>query len=657
MIHPSNPPFVVRTSERGDTRVSRTFTERMGLTGDDLAQRPFLDWIHPDDHAAARPVLEAGHGRFVARHRTADDAWCSFEWRVKGDAAGLHVLGQLHDDEPAELPDPSGPPASEQESLGRMLERMARVVESKNPGMRCSILLVDKSGSRVTVGAGPSLPAEYNAAVEGLQIGPRVGSCGTAAYWNVPVVVEDIARDPLWGELRETAALAGVAACWSQPVRSASGDVLGAMALYDDKPGAPAAHQMAGLEIAARMVGLAIERERLEAKLRESAKVEAVGVLAGGLAHDFNNLLAVVLGNAELAMMDLDEDSARFGNLQKIVSATDSATALCNQMLAYAGRGVRSIETVDCSYVIEDLSDLLRVIVPKKVSLTYRLAEDLGVVGDRSQLRQVFMNLITNAAEAIGDAAGNISVRTQKRTLTEQDIARSGAHELVPGDHVEIEVVDDGCGMTPATQAKIFDPFFSTKGEGRGLGLAALTGIVKSHEGALLLESQPGAGTKFTVLLPWVPLAHESNGVDVRGEAAPERRILVVDDEPGVAEVVSGMLRSEGMQVVVAHSGVRAIEIFRREVDAIDCVLLDLSMPELGGEEVFEELRKIRADVPVVLSSGFTEQEVLDRFQGVGLTGVVQKPARRAILVSRICEAIGSGAVHRGRAEQTDAGR
>ena len=638
-----NLPMILRSAGSGGLlRVNRTFTERLGLTGEQLEAEPLSTWIHPEDREALVQCLEREEGRARARHRTASGDWVPFDWRVKPHHGGAVALGLFHQELEAASSTPANKTSSERSSMGRTLDAMALIVEAKNPGMKCSILLTDPGREYITGGAGPSLPPEYNQAVEGLRIGPAVGSCGTATFWNEPVVVENIAEDPLWQDLRGAAGLAGVGACWSHPITATEGDVLGAMALYSPEPRVPTQHEMDGLEIAARMVGLAVERESLEEQLRQAMKMEALGVLAGGIAHDFNNLLAAIMGNAELALTTLPGTAEQGPMLRGIVTASVSASELCNQMLAYAGRGALSVETLECNGLIQELGGLLQVALSKKAELVYDLCEEpLGARADRSQLRQVILNLITNAAEAIGNREGRIVLATSARTLGREELELHGSDsELEPGDYVILRVSDTGPGMSPATQAAIFDPFYTTKSAGRGLGLAAVQGIVRGHQGAITLESTPGVGTTFTVLLPRVPVPHDD--APRAPEPGPETegsRILVVDDDPEVREVLRRILESAKYRVLEASDGQEAIEVFRRDADSIDCVLLDLSMPKLDGEETFHELRKIREDARVVLSSGFTEQEMLDRFNGFGLAGVVQKPTPMPVLLAKIAEA------------------
>jgi len=630
------------TSGKG-IRINGEFEARLGFRWDELAELPLLHWIHPEDRDALSMLINTGEGHIRARHRDSDGAWVCFDWKVKtnaGEVVALGLAAEAEDGEELGSVDRRTTPGT---TLKATLTAMVEIVESKNPGLRCSILLLDEERTNVSVGAGPSLPAEYNAAVEGLQIGPRVGSCGTAAYWNVPVVVENIFEDPLWTDLREAAKLAGVAACWSQPITTMSGEVLGAMALYNDEPRAPEKHHMDGLEIAARMVGLAIERDRLEDQLRQAAKLEALGVLAGGIAHDFNNLLAAILGNAELAATTLDENARANVMLGEIITASVNATELCSQMLAYAGRSTPSTEPIDCNEVVRELGGLLKVALSKKAQLIYELSSaPSGVLGDKSQLRQVIMNLITNASDAIGNHEGQIVIRTSVQELDQDELKqRHPEAKLSPGTYVYLTVTDTGKGMNGATKARIFDPFFSTKTSGRGLGLAAVQGIVRGHEGAIGLESEEGGGTVFSVLLPFEELPHESvsNHEDTKSEAQGAR-ILVVDDEAQIRAVVGSILERAGYEILLAGDGVEALEIFRRESDSIDCVLLDLSMPKLDGDEVFAQLREIRGDVRVILSSGFAEQEILNRFKDAGLAGVIQKPARMNVLLAKVGEAL-----------------
>lgn len=637
-------PLILRANgAESFLRLDPKFTEVVGFTADEITAQPMLDWIHPEDRSSLESILNIAGGRVTARHRTKSGQWLAFDWQTKPHADGYAILGKANDIQ-TEIEPAVGNPSSSHSTMSETLATMARIVEARNPDMLCSILLMDPDGEFVSVGAGPSFPQEYNDAVEGLIIGPTVGSCGTAAFWNVPVVVVDIALDPLWRNLRDAAAIAGVRACWSVPILAADGKVLGAMALYSRTPATPTENQMHGLEIAARMVGLAIERDRLEAQLRQAAKMEAIGVLAGGVAHDFNNLLAVVLGNAELALDTLGPNSTSTKLLEDITSATHSAMELCHQMLAYAGKGAMSAEVHDFNSLVKDLSELLQVVMSKKATLSYELeAGPLGVLGDGAQLGQVIMNLITNASEAIGDETGRVIVSTSTHVYAADDPAlRRADSQLEPGEYVRLRVSDTGIGMNEKTRARIFDPFFSTKTAGRGLGLAAVHGIVVNHNGIIALDSVPGDGSMFTVLFPRMPLVAGSitPTVSPRDDSVGAQ-ILVVDDEPLVRRIMTRILEFAGYSVILANDGQEAVDVYREKADSIDCVLLDLSMPRLSGIEAYAEIRKIRENARVILSSGFAEQDIMTQVGCQGLVGAVQKPVHMDDLLGKIAEALG----------------
>ncbi|MBT7691964.1 MAG: response regulator [Gemmatimonadales bacterium] len=549
---------------------------------------------------------------------------------------------------------------TDQGTVSDTLETIALIVEEQNKGFKCSVLLLDKPGLIVAGGGGPSLPKAYNAAVEGLAIGPYVGSCGTASYWNVPVIVDDIQNDFLWRDLAALAKESGVASCWSHPFSSRSGRVLGALALYSPEPMAPTAEQLSRLRAAARLTGLAVERARaeealrasevearkqrareaeLEEQLRRAAKLEALGVLAGGVAHDFNNLLATMQGNAELAMKYLPEESEPIEMLLQIVKACNRASGLTKQMLAYAGRGKRTSAKVEINRLLTDMGGLLEVALSKKAKLEYALSPDLlYAFADQSQLEQVAMNLVTNAAEALGDKEGTIRISTESCTYDASALAKlGGEQDLEPGEYVRVKVSDTGEGMGPETQERIFDPFFTTKFTGRGLGLAAVTGIVNGHSGVISLESELGVGTTFTVLLPRKEAPDvktaDSNAATPSGA---RKKILVVDDEADLRQLFGRTLRLEGFDALMASNGQEALDLIRESPSAIDCVLLDVSMPQLDGEETYRELRALREDLPVIVISGHPEDEVLERFKGSSLLGVLPKPVKLDHLIATI---------------------
>lgn len=390
------------------------------------------------------------------------------------------------------------------------------------------------------------------------------------------------------------------------------------------------------------------ERVELEEQVRHTQKLESLGVLAGGIAHDFNNLLVGILGNADLALLDLPKDAAHRDCLNEIVTASQRAAELCKQMLAYSGRGKFVVESVHLSSMIEDLSKLLELSISKTIDLKFDFQNGLPLVeADISQLRQVAINLVLNASEAIGDRAGQVTISTSSIHCDRaflNEIYIDG--DLPEGTYVCLEVTDSGSGMDERTQARIFDPFFSTKFTGRGLGLAAVLGIVRGHNGAIRVESNPESGSTFQVLLPSaVPEAVTADGatIDASSQWAKPGQVLVIDDEEIVRSLATRMLELAGFRALSACDGIEGLDMIRRDPAQIDAVLLDLTMPRMNGEETFQEIRKIRDDLPVILSSGFSEQDVPKSFQDASsLAGFVQKPYTSSALLKTIRHALDS---------------
>jgi two-component system, cell cycle sensor histidine kinase and response regulator CckA len=376
------------------------------------------------------------------------------------------------------------------------------------------------------------------------------------------------------------------------------------------------------------------QRLALERKLLETQKLESIGVLAGGIAHDFNNLLVGILGNADLALLELLPNSPTHTRVAQIATTARRTADLTQQMLAYAGKGRFVIGRIDLNALISETAQLLGASVTKHVDLRYQLAPDMPLIeGDATQLRQVVMNLIINASEAIGDQPGVIDVRTGPRQASAIELGVIyRTTDMDADDYVLLEVADSGSGMDAATLAKIFDPFFTTKFTGRGLGLAAVQGIVRSHGGALAVRSAPGEGTTFSILLPCAqqPATASATALNAEPDTIAEEPsagvVLVIDDEPDVRTIAEQMLQLIGFAVLQARNGQAGVELFREHEGMIACVLLDLTMPHMDGEEVSRALHGIRADVPIVLMSGYSEQEVSERFDGAGLAGFLQKP-------------------------------
>jgi PAS domain S-box-containing protein len=387
------------------------------------------------------------------------------------------------------------------------------------------------------------------------------------------------------------------------------------------------------------------DRKALEAQVQHVQKLESLGLLAGGIAHDFNNILAAVMGNADLALLDLPAGSRVHDCVADIVKASKHAADLCGQMLAYSGKGRFVIGQVDLSRLVREMTHMLEVSTSKKAVVQYHLASDLpSIEADSTQIRQVVMNLVTNASEAVGDRNGLVVISTGTRECDRAYLKETYLDEShTEGLYCFLEVSDTGCGMDEKTRTRIFDPFFTTKFSGRGLGLAAVLGIVRGHRGAIKVYSEPDKGTTVRVLFPACELP-ASEATDL---SRPEEEwrgsgtVLVIDDEESVLQVSQRMLERMGFSVLTARDGRQGIEVFRRHLGTIVCVLLDLTMPQMDGEETLVELRRIRDGVHIILSSGYNEQVLTQRSVGQGLAGFIQKPYRYVDLAAKMSEVLG----------------
>jgi len=386
------------------------------------------------------------------------------------------------------------------------------------------------------------------------------------------------------------------------------------------------------------------ERRKLEAQIQEAQKLESLGVLAGGIAHDFNNLLAGIIGNTDLALAGLSPGSSAQEPIEEAKKAGLRASELTKQLLAYTGKGPLEIRAINLNELVKEMGHLLKVSISKKVSLACHLAaEPLAVMGDASQIQQVIMNLITNASEAIGDAIGVITLRTGIASADEAPrVETLEEYDLPACEYVFLEVADTGSGMDEETRARIFDPFFTKKFTGRGLGLAAVQGIVRAHGGTIEVTTAPGEGTTFRVLLPRAAQLAEAPAPEL---TAPEAwrgsgTILVVDDELFVRDVMAKILTHAGFTVLTAAEGRSGLEVFREHADEIIAVLLDMTMPKMSGQEVFRELRQINPNVPVILTSGYGEPDATGGFDGEALAGFIHKPFELDTFIAKVRHAL-----------------
>ncbi|MDX1649797.1 MAG: response regulator, partial [Myxococcota bacterium] len=568
-----------------------------------------------DPDRLRRDLLTAGRS-LHALFRTPDEHWLRLASKALPGRSGgtAEVLVRLRDETPLHRVS---------EALAEQAATLDAVLASSGDG----ILVVDWPDGRVRYVNRPFVE------VVGLRGHPRVGDDAETVRRQVHAAVRDPeAIDALIDRgLREPRTLVPIV------VGTRDGRVV-------EGSGRPVLREG---RVVARLFQVrdVTERRRAEDAVRLSQKLESLSVMAGGIAHDFNNVLVSVLGNAELARDTLPEDAEARGPLGEVESAAQRASDLTRQLLAYAGRSEVDPRDVDISAVTRDALSMIGASIPRTVRVETSLAATPpAVVGDPAQLHQVAMNLVLNAAEALGPEGGGVRVETGVAYVSRDTRIVGIDGEVSPSRPlVFLRVADDGPGMDAETRERIFDPFFTTKRSGRGLGLAATLGIVRSHGGNLQVESEPGEGSVFTALLPSTGRAVRS---PARGPAEPERPwsgegcVLVVDDEPGVLRVARRILEGAGFAVETAEDGTQALERWDARGGGYRAVLLDLTMPRLSGEETWRELRKRDPEVPVLFSSGYPEAR--SRL-GAGVagrsadrSGFVAKPYTRAVLLEAL---------------------
>jgi PAS domain S-box-containing protein len=381
------------------------------------------------------------------------------------------------------------------------------------------------------------------------------------------------------------------------------------------------------------------QRQEIETRMHDAQRLESLGVLAGGIAHDFNNLLSAIMGNAELMRQQAQSDPDLATHVKEIAHAADRAADLCRQLLAYSGRKTLSKQPVDLNLLVEDAARLLDVTVSKRIQLVRELASGLpAIFADGSQVRQVLLNLITNASEALGDSPGRIVLRTGSKDLDRADLGGYALGDrLAPGRYIHFEVEDNGCGMADGIRSRIFEPFFTTKFTGRGLGLAAVRGIVQGHGGALKVETSVDHGTRIRVVFP-----ASSMPVQGKAERQPPTQcwcgsgtILLADDEVAPRTVTARFVNRIGFDCVQAENGEEALRMFLEAPGRFNLVILDVVMPVMDGPCCFRALRQVRPDLPVLFVSGYDAESLKSDLMNEAVA-FLQKPFRMDDLLDRV---------------------
>jgi PAS domain S-box-containing protein len=755
--------------------VNQPWMEYLGLPRGNVNRESVLATVHPDDVAIAaqnwRTALATGrHPEIEVRVRGADGQYRWFLSRAVPlrDELGNIVrwygtITDIEDRKRAEMLLTGEKRLLEMvargDSRALILDAFCRLFEELSSGSLSSILLLDANTSRLRHGAAPNLPAEYTEAIDGIVIGPSVGSCGTAAYRAEPVIVSDIATDPLWADYRDLALAHELRACWSRPILSSNGRVLGTFATYYREPRSPTPQERNVIEQITHLASIAVDRkqaenalreqaalldltrdtifvrdvndvitfwnrgaeelygwtkeeaigrvshnlmqtifpaaleditaelirdgrwegeiihtrrdgtkvvvasrwslqrddlgrpaatletnnditarrqveadrQRLEAQLRQSQKMEAMGTLAGGIAHDFNNILGAILGYGELAQKDLAEGSAVRRHVDQVMHAGERAKALVERILGFSRSGLGERVPVHVQSVIEETLDMLATSLPVAVRLERELeAGDAAVVGDPTQLHQVVMNLCTNAAQAM-EHGGVLTVAADHFEMPESRLLSHGT--LSPCAYVRLVVSDTGPGIPPMVLERMFDPFFTTKGvgEGTGLGLSLVHAIVADLDGAIDIATKVGEGTTFAIWLPVAGQAARPVAETVRDlPRGNGESVMIVDDERSLVMFAEETLAELGYEPTGFDSSVAALQAFSADPRRFDLVLTDETMPDLSGTELARAIRRLRSDIPIVLMSGYSGARLTERAYAAGVNNVLRKP-----LVSR----------------------
>ncbi|MHC4562602.1 MAG: hybrid sensor histidine kinase/response regulator [Planctomycetota bacterium] len=567
----------------------------------------FLEAVHPDDRAAVDEAYSGsvrnGKGRYEIEHRV-----------VQKDTGQIrHVREQCR-----HLRDASGKIVR---SVGMVRDITERRLAERE--LAASTEMLSLHVARTPVGViGWNLAfevAEWNPAAERMFGYTREEALGRHCAFIVPEEareqVDDVWRGLLTrsgGERSDNENITKdgrrISCQWyNTPLVDAQGQVIGVASFVMD----------------------VTDHVKLEAQLRHAQKMDAIGQLAGGVAHDFNNLLAAIMGNAELLEMTLPSESSEVGYAKEIVTASSRAAELTKQLLAFSRKGLMRTANVDMHSIITEVVALLDRSIDKRIKIVQRLEASPAVVsGDLTQLHSAILNLAVNARDAMPEG-GELTLSTRSALLDESYCAEHG-EGILPGHYVEIAVTDTGVGMEDDVQSHVFEPFFTTKeqGAGTGLGLASVYGCVKNHEGTIRVYSEPGRGSTFKVLLPLSPEASTDAAVDRQAPIRGHGHILVVDDEETVRRFTHRALTHLGYRVSCCSDGDEAVEFFRETHGEIDLVILDLIMPKLSGDEVFNLLKAIDPDVRVLIASGFTRNGTADALIDNGALGFLNKPYR-----------------------------
>jgi len=627
----ANQSMIIRTSQsKGFVRTNSSFLDDVGFTKEELEQKSFVEWIDEEDREIFQNTIKNNNEHCVVRHKTKEGGSLALDLKITYLGEGPVVLGRAAENMPTARLD-SG--ATEDATVKSTLHTIAGIVEEQNPGYKCSILLV--AHGRFVAGAGPSLPDDYNNAVDGYAIGPTVGSCGTAIYWNVPVIVEDIQNDPLWVDLAELAKTAGVASCWSHPFVSKGGRVLGALALYGSEPQAPTDEQFSRLRAAAAMTGLAVERGRAEEELRHANEVKAR--FMANMSHEIRTPLNALIGITDI--VDDRNGPVPQSDIQLLRESSNQLLELFTGVLELTeARSLKGKEkVVEIAAHCRQLAELFEARAKAKdLSFKCVLLENLP---------QWISIDLWSFEHALGLLIDNALKFTQTGTVT----LSVDCNDL----NLRVRITDTGCGIDLERLSKLREPFVqgdlsTTKSySGFGLGLALNDLYLDALGGELEFSENKPQGTEVSFTIP-ITLASAPAKVEerpiIRTRDASKLPVLVVEDNPVNSRVLAKALELSGYSYQLVDNGADAVEAYSK--DNYCCILMDCQMPVMDGYEATRRIRELEQDsndhISIIAVTANALAGDKDLCLEAGMDDYLEKPLRTSVLAGKLKEYVSS---------------